>query len=157
MDASRRAFVRTAGSGLSLLGALLAVGMLRPEELRAAQWNSPAFDGKNLDDVIRALGGAGAQESVEVAIVAPEIAENGAVVPIQVVSRLPATHAVAIAIERNPRLLAAYFEIPDGTVPDVQTRVKMAETGKVYALAKAGGGFHYASKEIKITVGGCGG
>ena len=106
--------------------------------------------------MIRALGGTGTRESADVTVIAPEIAENGAVVPIQIVSGLPATQAIAIAIEKNPRLLAAYFEIPEGTLADIQTRVKMAETCNVYALVKADGGFYYASKEIKITAGGCG-
>ncbi len=157
MDGSRREFVKQAGGGLGLLGALLAAGMLRPEEVRAQEWNSSAFEGKQLDEVIRSLGGAGAQDSADIAIIAPEIAENGAVVPIQIVSRLPATQAIAIAVEKNPRLLAAYFEIPKGTLADIQTRVKMAETCNVYALVKADGGFYYASKEIKVTTGGCGG
>ena len=157
MDCSRRDFVKKASGGLGLLGALLAAGLLRPEEVRAEEWNSSAFEGKKLDEVIRSLGGAGAQESADIAMIAPEIAENGAVVPIQIVSSLQATQAIAIAIEKNPRLLAACFEIPKGTLPDIQTRVKMAETCKVYALVKADGSFYYASKEIKITAGGCGG
>jgi len=156
VSGSRRDFVKSAG-GLGLLGALLAAGMLRPEDLRAEAWNSPAFDSKKLDEVIQALGGTAARESADIAVVAPEIAENGAVVPIQIVSRLPATQAIAIAIEKNPRPLAAYFQIPQGTLADIQTRVKMAETCNVYALVKADGGFYYASKEIKITAGGCGG
>ncbi len=85
MNGSRRDFVRAAG-GFGLLGALLSAGMLRPEEVRAADWNSAAFDGKKLDEVIRALGGAGTRESADIAMNAPEIAENGAVVPIQIVS-----------------------------------------------------------------------
>ena len=140
-----------------MLGALLSAGMLPPEEVRAADWNSAAFDSKKLDEVIRALGGAGTRESADITVIAPEIAENGAVVPIQIVSSLRATQAIAIAIEKNPRLLAAYFEIPEGTIADIQTRVKMAETCNVYALVKADGAFYYASKEIKITAGGCGG
>ena len=156
VSGSRRDFVKSAG-GLGLLGALLAVGMLRPEEVHAAEWNSAAFDGKKMDEVIRALGGTGTRESADITVIAPEIAENGAVVPIQIVSGLPATQAIAIAIEKNPRLLAAYFEIPEGTLAEIQTRVKMAETCNVYALVKTDGGFYYASKEIKITAGGCGG
>ena len=156
MSGSRRDFVKSAG-GLGLLGALLAAGMLRPQDVHAEVWNSAAFDGKKLDEVIRALGGTGARESADITVIAPEIAENGAVVPIEIVSSLPQTQAIAIAIEKNPRLLAAYFEIPAGTLADIQTRVKMQETCNVYALVKAGDGFYYASKEIKITAGGCGG
>ena len=156
MSGSRRDFVKSAG-GLGLLGALLAAGMLRPRDVHAEVWNSAAFDGKKLDEVIRALGGTGARESADITVIAPEIAENGAVVPIEIVSSLPQTQAIAIAIEKNPRPLAAYFEIPAGTLADIQTRVKMQETCNVYALVKAGDGFYFASKEIKITAGGCGG
>jgi len=153
---SRRDFIRASG-GLGLLGGLLAAGLLRPDEVRAEAWNSSAFDGKTLDEVIRFLGGTSLQESAGISIVAPEIAENGAVVPIQIVSGLGGTRTIAIAIEKNPRLLAASFEIPEGTLPDIQTRVKMAETCNVYALVKADGKFYYTAKEIKITAGGCGG
>lgn len=157
MDGARRKFVKKAGGGLGLLGALLAAGMLRPEEAHAQDWNRAAFEGKKLDEVIRALGGTSVQEGTDIAIIAPEIAENGAVVPIQIVSALPATQAIAVAVEKNPRLLAAFFEIPKGTLPDLQTRVKMAETCNVYALVKADGAFYFAAKEIKVTAGGCGG
>jgi sulfur-oxidizing protein SoxY len=157
LDCWRRDFVKKAGGGLGLLGVLLAAGMLRPEDAGAAAWNTSAFEGKKLDEVIRSLGGTGLQEGQDIALIAPEIAENGAVVPIQIVSSLPQTQAIAVAVEKNPRLLAAYFEIPKGTLADIQTRVKMAETCNVYALVKADGGFYYVAKEIKITAGGCGG
>jgi len=149
MYPGRRKFVKQTGG---LIGLLLAAGFVRAEE-----WNRIAFEGKQLDDVIRGLGGNGAQESAEVVILAPEIAENGAVVPMQIISKLNKTKSIAIVVEKNPNPLAANFTIPDGNLPDIQTRVKMAQTCSVYALVRAGGKFFYSAKEIKITQGGCGG
>ena len=99
----------------------------------------------------------GAAETDQIIIVAPDIAENGAVVPIGVVSKLHHTESIAILIEKNPNMLAANFTLPAGTLPEVQTRVKMAQTSNVFALLKAEGKFYFAKKEIKITLGGCGG
>jgi sulfur-oxidizing protein SoxY len=149
MYSDRRKFVMLSGGLISLL---LAAGFVRAEE-----WNKAAFEGKHLDDVIRGLGGDGAQESTDVVILAPEIAENGAVVPMQIISKLDKTESIAIVVEKNPNPLAANFTIPAGTLPDIQTRVKMAQTCSVYALVRAGGDFFYSAKEIKITQGGCGG
>jgi sulfur-oxidizing protein SoxY len=149
MYPGRRKFVKQSGGLISLL---LAAGFVRAEE-----WNKTAFEGKQLDDVIRGLGGNGAQESVDVVILCPEIAENGAVVPMQIISKLEKTESHAIVVEKNPNPLAANFIIPVGTLPDIQTRVKMAQTCKVYALVRADGKFFYSAKEIKITQGGCGG
>jgi sulfur-oxidizing protein SoxY len=150
---TRRDFLKTGGS---LLGALFAAGFLGPEA-RAEDWNKAAFEAKKLEDLVKVLGGSGAKESAEVSIIAPDIAENGAVVPIGVSSKLGKTESIAILVEKNPNVLAANFSIPDGTLPEVQTRVKMAQTSNVFALVKADGQFYYATREIKITLGGCGG
>jgi sulfur-oxidizing protein SoxY len=149
----RREFLKTSSG---ILAALAAVGLPLPEA-RAEDWNKAAFETKNLEELIKLLGGAGAQESAEVAIVAPDIAENGAVVPIQVGSKVPKTEAIALLVEKNPNVLAAMFTLPAGTLPEIQTRVKMAMTSNVFAIVRADGKFHYAAKEIKITLGGCGG
>jgi len=87
----------------------------------------------------------------------PDIAENGAVVPVGIASKIPQTQAIAILIEKNPNMLAAVFDIPPGTDPSLSTRIKMAQTSNVYALVKAGGKYYATSKEIKVTLGGCGG
>jgi sulfur-oxidizing protein SoxY len=150
----RREFLRTGGGVMALL---LAAGFLTAEEVAAEGWSKAAFETKKLEDLVKVLGGSGAAESPNIAIVAPEIAENGAVVPIGVASKLDKTEAIALLIEKNPNVLAAIFDLPEGTLPEVQTRVKMAQTSNVFALVKAGGKFHYAAKEIKITLGGCGG
>ena len=154
MHNARREFLR---SSAGLIAALMAAGFLRPGTVRAEEWNKAAFASKSLEDLVKKLGGSGPAASEDISIVAPEIAENGAVVPIGIVSSLPGTEAIAIAIEKNPNMLAASFDIPSGTLPEVQTRVKMAQTSNVFALVKANGKFYYAAKEIKVTLGGCGG
>lgn len=140
------------------LGLAVAAGLLSPLEALAAEgWNSAAFDTKNLNDTVKALGGRSAVPSINLLINAPEIAENGAVVPISVTTSLPNVQQIAILVEKNPNALSANFTIPAGTEAYVSTRVKMAQTSNVYALAKVDGKWLVASKEIKVTLGGCGG
>lgn len=145
-----------AGGGLGVLGLLAAAGLIKPE-LAEAAWNKGAFDAKSLDAAMSAIGAGKPAESADVQITAPDIAENGAVVPVGVVSNLPKTEYIGIMIEKNPSMLAASFEIPAGTVADVQTRVKMGQTSDVYAVVKADGKFYMTKKEVKVTLGGCGG
>jgi sulfur-oxidizing protein SoxY len=154
MQQSRRRFLRSTGG---VVGLLAAAGFLEPGVVRAQAWDEAAFETKDLQQLLRVLSGGGARVSDAVQIVAPDIAENGAVVPIEVVSKVPFTHSIAIVVEKNPTPLAALFSLPPGTLPNLQTRVKMAETCEVLALVKADGAFHYVAKEIKVTLGGCGG
>ena len=139
----------------AVAAALFAAGVL-PARAQAA-WNKAAFDAKAIDDVLKALGAAKPVESKDVTLTAPDIAENGAVVPIGVTSSIPKTESIAILVEKNPNTLAASFDIPEGTDPSLSTRVKMGQSSNVYALVKADGKFYVASKEIKVTLGGCGG
>lgn len=145
-----------AGGGLGVLGLLVAAGLVRPEMAEAA-WNKTAFEAKTPDAAFAGIGAAKPAESADVVITAPDIAENGAVVPVGVVSNLPKTEYIAIMIEKNPNMLAASFTLPEGTMADVQTRVKMGQTSDVYAVVKADGKFYMSKKEIKVTLGGCGG
>jgi sulfur-oxidizing protein SoxY len=157
MDPTRREVLKT-GSGVTLLALLAAAGWLEPGEAAAQAWNKTAFEAKTLDDVVKALGGSAPAQSKDITFVStPDIAENGAVVPIGVASAVAKTTAIAILIEKNPNVLAAAFEIPPGTDPAVSTRVKMGQSSSVYALVKADGKVYVASKEIKVTLGGCGG
>ena len=143
---------------LKLLSLMAAAGLLPAVSARAEEWNKAAFGSKKLDELIKLLGSNAPQQSEQVALIGPEIAENGAVVPLEVESKLPNTESIAILIEKNPNILAANFSIPDGTEPWVNTRVKMGQTSNVIALVKGGDGkFYYASKEVKVTLGGCGG
>jgi sulfur-oxidizing protein SoxY len=148
------------GGGLSLLSLLAAAGWLAPGTAlaQAPAWNKAAFETQSMDATMKALGGGTPAQSKDIAFVAtPDIAENGAVVPIGIASSLPKTESIAILIEKNPNMLAAVFEIPPGTDPAVTTRVKMGQSSNVYALVKADGKYYVASKEIKVTLGGCGG
>jgi len=157
MDESRRQALRT-GGGLTLLALLAAAGWLRPGDAVAEGWNTGAFESHSLDDTVKALGGSAPAQSKDIVFVAtPDIAENGAVVPIGITSNIPKTESIAILIEKNPNMLSAVFDIPAGTDPALSTRVKMAQTSNVYALVKADGKYYVASKEIKVTLGGCGG
>jgi sulfur-oxidizing protein SoxY len=142
-----------------VFGLLAAAGLLTVEQAHAQQqaWNKAAFETKNLNDAVKALGGAAPVESKDIAITAPDIAENGAVVPVGVASKIPNTQAVYVLVEKNPNVLAAGFNIPAGTEPNVSTRIKMGQTSNVYAVVKADGKFYVASKEVKVTLGGCGG
>jgi sulfur-oxidizing protein SoxY len=149
MREDRRAF-------LKLLSLMTAAGLL-PAPAHAEEWNKAAFAAKSVDDVVRLLGGSAPQQSDQVILNGPEIAENGAVVPLEITSQVPNTESIAILIEKNPNTLAATFTIPPDTLPDIQTRVKMNETCNVYALIRSDGKFFYAAKEIKVTLGGCGG
>lgn len=139
-------------------GLLAAAGLLPSLALaQGGGWNKAAFDAKTLAEALKALGAGAPAESKDVTITGPDIAENGAVVPVAVKSTLPGTEFIAILIEKNPSMLAASFTLPEGTAADVSTRVKMGQTSNVFALVKAGGSFYMTTKEIKVTLGGCGG
>ena len=152
----RRRNVLKSGSGAALLSVLAAAGIIRPG-MALADWNKAAFEAKSMADTLKALGAGSPAESKDVQVTGPDIAENGAVVPVGVSSTLPSVTMVAILIEKNPNALAASFTLPEGTLANVQTRVKMGQTSNVYALVKSDGKFFMATKEIKVTLGGCGG
>src|ERR1700760_905781 len=116
-----------------------------------------AFKQKGDADAIKALYGKTAEASDQVKLDAPEIAENGAVVPIAVATTLTGVTSIAFLASENPNALAAYYVIPEGTVPAVANRLKMAKTCNIIAIVEAGGKLYSATKEVKVTVGGCGG
>jgi sulfur-oxidizing protein SoxY len=116
-----------------------------------------AFKAKSDADAIKALYGKTAEPSDKVKLDAPEIAENGAVVPIAVTSTLADVTSISILVADNPNALAASYRIPAGTLPSVANRLKMAKTTNVIAIVEAGGKLYSAIKEVKVTVGGCGG
>jgi sulfur-oxidizing protein SoxY len=123
----------------------------------ASAWPKDAFTQKTEADAIKALYGKNAEASDQVKLDAPEIAENGAVVPIAVSCALPNVTSIAILVSENPFPLAATYKIPPGTSAMVANRLKMAKTSKVIALVESGGKIFSATKEVKVTVGGCGG
>jgi sulfur-oxidizing protein SoxY len=137
---------------IAALGALL----LKPLAAFAA-WNEQAFGAKTAADALKTLGASSPAPSKDIVIEAPQIAENGAVVPIEVSSNIPGTSSIAVLIEKNPFPLAGRFEFKDGALPYVKLNVKMGETSDVRVIATAGGKHFAASREIKVTIGGCGG
>ena len=123
----------------------------------AKEWPADAFKAKSEAETLKALYGKSAEASDKVSLDAPEIAENGAVVPITVSSTLPNVTGIAILVLENPNMLAGAYKIPAGTQAAVANRLKMAKTSKVLAIVESGGKLYSASKEVKVTVGGCGG
>ena len=139
------------------VAALLAAAGVLPARAQAA-WNKAAFESKTIDEVIKALGIAKPVESKDIVFTAPDIAENGAVVPIAASTSLPGVKRIAFLIEKNPTTLAGVFEFSDAVETSVSTRVKMAQTSNVLAVAiTADGKVLFAQKEVKVTLGGCGG
>lgn len=146
MRTTRRTFMRL----------LLLPLLLHPLRLLAQTWNRAAFDARDLDTAVRAAGLGTPGPSEEIVIKAPEIAENGAQVPVEVVSRLPGTLALHLFVDRNPQPLAAVFRFLPGAEPFVSTRIKMGETSEIRAVVTAAGGTWVATREVKVTIGGCG-
>ncbi|MGY3032017.1 sulfur-oxidizing protein SoxY [Bradyrhizobium sp. USDA 4354] len=142
--------------------ALLGLGNLpfAAAPVRAAandKYPEEAFKQKGEADAIKALYGKTAEPSDKVKLDAPEIAENGGVVPISVTTTLDKVTSISFFVAENPFALAASYKIPDGTIPSVANRLKMAKTTKLVAIVEADGKLYSATKEVKVTVGGCGG
>ena len=154
MNKLRRLTIKAGGS-FAVIAAAISAGILPASAF--ADWNKAAFDAKNMNDVLKAMGGSAPEKSSDITITAPDIAENGAVVPIAVASKLANTQSISILVEKNPSSLAAEFDILPGTEPNVGTRVKMGQSSNVHAVVKASGKYYVATKEIKVTLGGCGG
>jgi sulfur-oxidizing protein SoxY len=157
-SAARRRALKTGGR-MAALAAAMAAGLFETQFVfaEAADWNRAAFDTRSVADTIKALGGPNAVESKDIQILVPDIAENGALVPVTVTSNIAKTQTISILVEKNPNTLAASFTIPDGTDPYVQTRIKMGQTSAITVLVKADGKNYSVSKEVKVTLGGCGG
>jgi sulfur-oxidizing protein SoxY len=154
---NRREALKKSGGTMAIALAASA-GLLNSTSVSAQAWNKAAFEVKSLNDVVKAMGGTAATESKDISFVnAPDIAENGAVVPVGATSKIPKTESISILVEKNPNALSASFTIPEGTEPTISTRVKMGQTSNIYALVKADGKYFYAVKEVKVTLGGCGG
>ncbi len=148
MNLRRRALVK----GLFVAAAVMAV----PRWLFAARPDA-AFNANDADAAITDAFGGPATESDQVMLKIPDIAENGAVVPVTISTDLADVEAIAVVVEKNPTPLAALFELTPQSVPEVSVRIKMGESSNVRAVVKAGGKLYSASKEVKVTIGGCGG
>ena len=136
--------------------AAAAAGLLASTGARAATWNKSGFEAKAANDAVKNLGAANLIESKDIAITAPDIAENGAVVPVAVTSRIPNTQSISIIAEKNPFPLVATFDVANGAEGYASVRLKMGQTSNVRAVVKADGKFYTSVKEVKVTVGGCG-
>ena len=152
----RRVFLKGSLTA-STLGVAVSAGLLSPQSVLAA-WNEGAFSSKNIDDAIKsAMGSAEPTPSDAITIKAPDIAENGAVVPVSVNTSIADVESIAMLVEKNGTPMSAVFHLPKGTLADVSTRLKMGKTGDVIAVVKAGGKLHSVRKSVKVTIGGCGG
>ena len=144
--------------GATVAGLLMGLGWLPSARAQAAAFNRAAFDAKTTADVLKALGAAAPAESKEVTLTAPDIAENGAVVPVAAATTIAGTKRLLLLVEKNPNTLAAAFDVSDAVDANFSTRVKMGQTSNVYAVAlTADNKAFFAQKEVKVTLGGCGG
>ena len=153
----RRTFLKgtLAGSAVSVA---VGAGLLTPQAVLAAAWPKSAFEAKTVQDAMSTLfGSADSSPSNDITIKAPDIAENGAVVPVSVTTGIANISDISIIAEKNGTPLAANFEFSKSTQGFVSTRIKMGKTSNVIAVVKAGGKAYSARKEVKVTIGGCGG
>lgn len=150
MQYTKRLFVQ---GGLALV-ALAAL----PRTLLAAVWPQQVFNAVTAKDALNSLLGTDVTSPTErIELKVPEIAENGAVVPVSIMTSLEQVESISIVVKNNPRPMAATFEIPPGTLPKIASRIKMGETSDVMAVVKTSNGIYSISKEVKVTIGGCGG
>ena len=140
----------------AVVAGLLAANGLVPRY--ALAWNAAAFEAKSVAEVMKAFGAGAPTESAAVTLTAPDIAENGAVVPFTVAATLPQVKHMLVLVEKNPSALVAKFDVTDAVEPNFATRAKMGQSSDVYAVAlTADGKAFFARKEVKVTLGGCGG
>ena len=151
---------REALAGTAKVALLLLTAGLLPElaQAQAPGYNQAAFDAKAIIDALKALGVGAPVASADVTLTAPDIAENGAVVPVGASSALPGVKRIALLVEKNPSVLSAVFDVNEMIDANFSTRVKMGQSSDVYAVALMNDGrVLYAKKEVKVTLGGCGG
>ena len=155
-DVTRRILLK--GSlAAGALGVAVGAGLLAPGRVLAA-WPQKAFESKTLPDTLQALMGSGsAEESGDINIKAPDIAENGAVVPVTISTSIAGAESIALIAINNPAPLVASYDLGEGTEGFVSTRIKMGKSGDVIAVVKADGKLYTAKKGVKVTIGGCGG
>jgi sulfur-oxidizing protein SoxY len=151
MSVKRRKILQAAAAA-----ATAALGLRISQPAAAAEWNKAAFGASAAADVLKTLGATGATPSKDILFKAPDVAENGAAVPIEVTSRIPNTQSITIVADKNPSPLVASFEFAGNAEPYASTRMKLAESSQVRVLVRAEGRYYVAVREIKVTIGGCG-
>ena len=140
---------------ISFIGVMTGMVML-PLKLLAAQWNAKAFDETRFPDSLKSVGALALIESDQIQLKTAEIAENGAIVPIQVISEIPNTEKVYVFAEKNPQPLVASFTFSNNVEPFFATRIKMGESAKIHVVVRAGSKHYTVSRDVKVTIGGCG-
>ena len=155
MNALRRNVLKSA-AGAGAVAVAVAAGLLKPTLALAGAPRS-AFEAKNVGDALKGMNATDSADSKDITIKAPDIAENGLVVPVEVTSGIAGTTAIAIIAEKNVQPLLADFDLMGGAQGFVSTRIKMAQTSLIRAVVTAGGKTYTAAKEVKVTIGGCGG
>jgi len=152
----RRSFLKGTLAG-SAVAVAVGAGLLSPRTVLAA-WPKAAFEAKNVEDAMNKLfGSANNTPSGDIKIKAPDIAENGAVVPVSISTSLDKVDSIAVIAEKNGTPLASNFKLGANAIPNVSTRIKMGKTSDVIAVVKANGKAYSARKNVKVTIGGCGG
>ncbi|MCW8909087.1 MAG: thiosulfate oxidation carrier protein SoxY [Gammaproteobacteria bacterium] len=156
MNSQRRLMLKSSFA-TAALGTAVAAGLITPRSIMAA--NLPnAFAAKSVTGVINEMfDGQTRLTSKQVQIKAPDIAENGAVVPVTISSDLKDIQSISLLVSNNATPLVASYDFEPGTEAFISTRIKMGKTSEVEAIVKAGGKLYTASKEVKVTIGGCGG
>ncbi|MDY0013582.1 MAG: thiosulfate oxidation carrier protein SoxY [Rhodocyclaceae bacterium] len=155
MNPLRRHFLHNA-SGTAAVAALLAAGLLKPGRVLAA-WNAEAFEAHTIGDALKRIGADKAAPSPEILLKAPEIADNGSSVAVEVISRIPATQRISLLVDKNPQPLILQMDFSPGAKPQLGARIKMAETSNLRAVVEAGGKTYTVLREVQVTIGGCGG
>lgn len=155
MNALRRNVLKSA-AGAGTVAVAVAAGLLKPTSALAGAPRS-AYEAKSVGDALKGMGASGAADSKDITIKAPDIAENGAVVPVEVTSNIAGTTSIAIVAEKNATPLVADFDLSNGAQGFISTRIKMGQTSLVRAVVTAGGKTYTSAKEVKVTIGGCGG
>ena len=148
----------TGSASAALLAPLLGTGLLIPGRVLAADWNRNAFTAHSADEALKAWGSGNAAASRDIVIVAPEIAENGAKVEVEATCNVPNVRSMAVLAEKNPMPLCATLEFTPPAVPYARIQIKLSETTRLRVVAKTTDGKSYvAFRDIKVTLGGCGG
>ncbi|MDD3354916.1 thiosulfate oxidation carrier protein SoxY [Zoogloea sp.] len=150
----RRHFLQAFGS-TAALAALLGSGLLRPTQALAVEFNRAAFDARSASDALRLIGASAAEASKDILLKAPEIAENGASVPIEVISLIPGTTRLSVLVDKNPAPLALQFNFGPEAQARFSARLRLAETSRLRVVASVGNRHYTVFREVKITVGGC--
>jgi sulfur-oxidizing protein SoxY len=152
---ARRTFLN---QSMKVAALMAAAGVLPQTAFAQAGWSAKAFEAKTMADLMQALGAGTPVESKDVTLTAPDIAENGAVVPLGVASSLPGVKRMLVLVEKNPNVLSAAFDASDSVEANFSTRVKMGQSSNVFGVAMMNDGkVFFARKEVKVTLGGCGG